>query len=93
MSVDKQLDYLAARLGETEARMIDPKEFGRLQAEVESLQAGQKAQQEQMSSMQADIKELLALANRSRGGFWAGMMVASMIGSVVSWFAKGWVLR
>ena len=40
---------------------IDPREFGRLEAEVNSLRA-------QVSSLQSDVRELLELANRSKGG-------------------------
>jgi hypothetical protein len=32
------------------------------------------------------VKELLALANKSRGGFWMGMTIASAVGGVVTFF-------
>jgi hypothetical protein len=38
--------------------------------------------------MDKDIKQLLALANQSKGGFWMGMAVASLFGSVVTWFVQ-----
>jgi hypothetical protein len=62
---------------------IDPREFGRLEAEVTSLR-------NQVTAMQNDIKTLLEMANRSRGGLWAGMTIASMLGGVVSWVATHW---
>jgi hypothetical protein len=62
---------------------IDPREFGRLEAEVHSLRS-------QVSSMQEDVKRLLALANRSKGGLWVGMTLASFFGGVVSWVASHW---
>jgi hypothetical protein len=40
--------------------------------------------------MQSDIKELLALANKGKGGFWMGMTIASMMGALVSWVATHW---
>ncbi len=44
---------------------IDPIQYGRLIAQVENLTA-------KVESMDTDIKELLALANKGRGGFgWA----------------------
>ena len=62
---------------------IDPREFGRLEAEVTSLR-------NQVTAMQTDIKTLLEMANRSKGGLWAGMTIASMLGGVVSWVATHW---
>lgn len=57
---------------------IDPREFGRLEAEVQSLR-------NQVSSMQSDIRTLLEMANKSKGGLWAGMTIASMLGGLASW--------
>lgn len=62
---------------------IDPREFGRLEAEVQSLR-------NQVSSMQTDIRTLLEMANKSKGGLWAGMTIASMLGGAVSWVATHW---
>lgn len=64
--------------------MVDPidlREFGRLEAKVE-------AQGRQIDLMSEKLDDLLALANRSRGGFWAGMTFVSMVGT-----AAGWVLH
>ena len=62
---------------------IDPREFGRLEAEVTSLR-------NQVTAMQNDIKTLLEMANRSKGGLWPGMAIASMLGGAVSWVATHW---
>ncbi len=62
---------------------IDPREFGRLEAEVTSLR-------NQVTAMQTDIKTLLEMANKSKGGLWAGMTIASMLGGAVSWVATHW---
>ena len=40
-----------------------------------------------MDKMEGQIEELLALANKGKGGFWAGMAIASGIGGVIAWFA------
>lgn len=56
--------------------IIDPRDFGALEAKVEALS-------NQVKSMDADIKELLALANKSKGGMWVGMAIASALGGVV----------
>ena len=57
--------------------MIDPVEYGKLVHAVEQLEV-------KVSSMDSDIKELLALANKSRGGFWMGMTIASFFGGIVT---------
>ena len=62
---------------------IDPREFGRLEAEVQSLR-------NQVSSMQSDIRTLLEMANRSKGGLWAGMTLASAFGGIVTWVGTHW---
>lgn len=61
--------------------MIDPIEYGKLVHAVEQLEV-------KVSSMDADIKELLALANKSRGGFWMGMTIASFIGGIVTFVSS-----
>jgi len=61
---------------------IDPVKFGLLMGQVKTLE-------DQVSDLQKDVKTLLELANRSRGGLWMGMAMASLIGGIVSWFAKG----
>jgi len=45
---------------------IDPREFGKLEAQVEALQL-------EVHAMRSDIKQLLEMANKSKGGFWVGM--------------------
>ena len=62
---------------------IGPREFGRLEAEVTSLR-------NQVTAMQTDIRTLLEMANKSKGGLWAGMTIASMLGGAVSWVATHW---
>jgi hypothetical protein len=56
---------------------IDPREFGRLEAEVDLLK-------QEVHLLRNDIKSLLELANKSKGGFWVGMGVASIVGGIVS---------
>jgi hypothetical protein len=60
---------------------IDPREFGRLEAEVDSLK-------KEVGLLREDIKSLLELANKSKGGFWVGMGVASIIGGIMSWLIE-----
>ena len=60
---------------------IDRIEYGRMLATVSALE-------KKIDKMETTLDELLALANKGRGGFWAGMMIASLIGAVVSYFSK-----
>lgn len=62
---------------------IDPVKFGLLIGQVKTLE-------DQVSSLQSDVKELLALANKSKGSLWAGMSLASAFGAIVSWVVSHW---
>jgi len=59
---------------------IDPREFGKLEAQVEALQS-------EVHAMREDIKALLEMANKSKGGMFVGMAIASVLGGVVSFVA------
>jgi len=59
---------------------IDPREFGKLEAQVAALQT-------EVHAMREDIKALLEMANRSKGGFFVGMAIASVIGGIISFVA------
>ena len=59
---------------------IDPREFGKLEAQVEALQT-------EVHAMRSDIKQLLEMANKSKGGFWVGMSIASAVGGVMTFVA------
>ena len=61
--------------------VVDPVEYGKLLAKVEALEA-------KIVNMDGDIKQLLALANQSKGGFWMGMAIASFAGGVITWVAN-----
>lgn len=63
---------------------ISARDFGRLEAEVRSLQ-------NQVDSMDRKVGELLDLASRGRGALWAGMTVASIAGAVVATLV-GWAI-
>lgn len=59
---------------------IDPREFGKLEAQVEALQT-------EVHAMREDIKKLLEMANKSKGGFFVGMAIASVVGGIISFIA------
>ena len=56
---------------------IDARDFGKLEAQVEALQ-------KEMHSLSTDVKALLELANKGKGGFWMGMTIASFMGGIVT---------
>ncbi len=56
---------------------ISPREFGKLEAQVEALQT-------EVHQLSKDVKALLELANKSKGGFWMGMTIASMVGGFIT---------
>jgi uncharacterized protein YukE len=43
-----------------------------------------------MDKLEADVASLLALANRSKGGFWMGMTFASFFGGFITWAMSHW---
>jgi hypothetical protein len=40
-----------------------------------------------VDKMERNVEELLALANKGRGGFWMGMTIASSVGAAFAWVA------
>ena len=59
---------------------IDARDFGRLEAQVEALQT-------EVHSLSKDVKALLELANKGKGGFWMGMTIASFMGGAITFVA------
>ena len=59
---------------------IDPREFGKLEAQVEALQT-------EVHALRQDIKTLLEMANKSKGGMFVGMAIASVVGGIISFVA------
>jgi hypothetical protein len=59
---------------------IDPREFGKLEAQVEALQI-------EVHALRQDIKTLLEMANKSKGGMFVGMAIASFIGGIITFIA------
>lgn len=63
----------------------DPYRYGKLVAQVEAME-------KKIDKLEAGMEELLELANRSKGGFWVGIMIVSgvsaLIGYITSHFIK-----
>lgn len=66
---------------------IDMRDFGRLEAQVESQGREIGELKTTIKGMSEKLDELLALANRGRGGLWAGMAIVSAASSVIGWIS------
>ena len=55
---------------------IDPVKFGVTWQKVESMEY-------EVAELRKDVKQLLELANKGRGGFWAGMALVSAFSTFV----------
>ena len=58
---------------------IDPVKVGMMWAKVEAMES-------EVKELRKDVKTLLELANKSKGGFWMGMVIASSISSLIGFF-------
>jgi hypothetical protein len=66
-----------------ESAEIDPVKYGVLWQKVQDMD-------KKVDKMERQLEELLELANKSKGGFWMGMTIASGVGSVVGWIVSHW---
>jgi hypothetical protein len=66
---------------------IDPVKYGAMWQRVNDYERRFEAMDKKLDKMEGQIEELLALANKGRGGFWMGMTIASSVGAAVAWAA------
>ena len=59
---------------------IDPVRYGVLWQKVQDMD-------KKVDRLESDIRQLLELANRGKGGLWFGMAVASALTGIVGFFA------
>jgi hypothetical protein len=59
---------------------IDPVRYGVLWERVQNMD-------KKIDRMERQIEQLLELANKSKGGLWAGMAIASAVGGAINWVA------
>ena len=57
---------------------IDPVKYGVLWQKVHEMD-------KKIDKMEIQLEQLVALANQSKGGFWMGMTIASMLGGGLTW--------
>lgn len=62
---------------------IDPVKYGVLWQKVQDMD-------KKVDKMERQLDQLLELANKSKGGFWMGMTIASGVGGIISWVASYW---
>jgi len=66
---------------------IDPIKYGAMWQRVNDYERRFEVIDKKLDKMERQIDELLALANKGRGGFWMGMTIASMVGGAITWLA------
>ncbi len=66
--------------------VVNPVEYGKLLSKVESLE-------KKVNDLEADIKELLALAHQGKGGIWAGIYIASALSGMLSFVTAWWLKK
>ena len=59
---------------------IDPVKFGVTWQKVESMEF-------EVAELRKDVKQLLELANKGRGGFWAGMAIVSAFSTFIGFMS------
>jgi len=59
---------------------LDPIKFGITIQKVEAMEF-------EVAELRKDVKQLLELANKGRGGLWAGMMVVSAISALIGFIS------
>jgi hypothetical protein len=66
---------------------IDLVKYGALWQKVQDYERRFEVVDKKLDKMEHQLEELLALANKGRGGFWMGMTIASSVGAAVAWVA------
>lgn len=89
-AVYKQLDYVAGRIADMEAQMIDPREFGRLEGAVSALKTELDSVKVKQAQMDVKLDLVLDKLSEAKGG-WRLLMAlggaASVLGAAITWFA------
>lgn len=65
---------------------MNEREFGKMETQVSTLE-------KQVDNLTDKMDSLLELANKSKGGFWMGMTIASILGAVVAWIIEHFVVK
>ena len=65
---------------------IDPIKVGVMWQKLETMER-------EVSELRDDVKTLLEMANKSKGGLWAGMMIVSAISSFVGFISHYFTVK
>ena len=69
---------------------VDPIEFGRLQATVESQSQQLDAMVRAMEQIRKDVHKLMAISERGKGALWMALTVGGVLGGFLNWlFTRG----
>ena len=66
---------------------IDPVKYGVLWQKVEDYQRRFDEMGKKIDKMEGQLEQLVALANKGRGGFWVGMSIVSAVSTAVGYFS------
>jgi hypothetical protein len=65
---------------------VDLYKYGKLTAQVEAME-------KKIDKLESGMEELLELANKSKGGFWMGMVIASGVGGIITYITSHWTIK
>jgi len=85
-AVQRQIEYLGEVISELESRVIDPQEFGKLQGQVQALEA-------KVDTIGRKLDDLVTLAHEGKGGIRALWAVGGLIAGVLGWLGVERVLK
>lgn len=72
---------------------FNPVEYGVLLQKVESYERRFDDMEKHMDKMQVSLEQLCEMANKSKGGFWVGMVFVSIASSIIGFFSNWLVNR
>jgi hypothetical protein len=89
-AVQRQIDYLGDVLAQLEDKMIDPREFGRLEGAVAALKTELDSVKDRQVAIDGKLDQVLDKLSEAKGG-WRLLMAlggaAATLGGIITWFA------
>ncbi len=89
-TVQRQIDYLGDELAKLESRVIDPREFGRLEGAVAALKTELDSVKDRQVAIDGKLDQVLDKLSEAKGG-WRLLMAlggaAATLGGIIAWFA------
>jgi hypothetical protein len=64
---------------------IDLVKYGAMWQRVQDYERRFEEMDKKLDRMDNHITQLMAMANQSKGGLWAGMAIASALGAMIAW--------